>query len=282
MNYYIRLGCLMSFVLWAIAGHSQTASLFSGGAHGESLAHTSTTFQGISGIYGNIAGLAYIDGYAGDASYNGRYNLKELATVSLAGAYGTRLGTFGILASRYGFESYSESKVGLAYARKIGRGLYLGGMLDLLQYSSEGHGTTNKITFEGSLYSELTDRIHMGVSFFSPGTVKLTEIQSIPSRLSIGVKYMVSSKATLIADVTKIAERIAEVKLAVDYELTERVGLRMGSSVSLSTFHVGSYVSITENIRLTGAYSYSNHLGSTPSVSFTYGLPVSNHPTKDK
>jgi len=254
---------------------AQTASVYSGGAHGESLAHTNTTFQGLMGLYGNIAGIAFMEGLAADVSYDRRYNLSELSTGSVAVAYGGGFGSVGLLASKYGFDSYSETKLGVAYARKLGKGLSIGGMLDLLQYNVEGFGTTNKITFEASLYSELTDKVHLGAYFFSPGTVSLTEIQQIPSRVSLGVKYFVSPKAVLIADITKIAERTIEVKIATDYQLQDRFGLRLGANITQYSFHAGTYVNLTDDVRLTVAYSYSSNLGSTPSLSLTYRGVVS-------
>lgn len=267
---YVMLLVGLSLLI-ATRGIGQTGSTYAGGAHGESLAHTTSVFQGVAGLYGNIAGLAYVDGLTGDVSYDRRFNLQELSTASIGIAYGSDFGTVGLQASKYGFDSYSETKVGFGYGRKLGTGLSIGGMLDLLQYNVEGFGTTNKITFEASLYSELTDKVHMGVHIFSPGTVSLTEIQQLPSRISLGVKYFVSPKAVLIADLTKIAERALEFKLAADYQLQERFGVRLGANVTQYSFHAGAYLTLSEKLRLTGAYSYSTNLGSTPALSISYG-----------
>lgn len=251
---------------------AQTASFFAGGAHAESLAHTNTTFQGVTGLYGNIAGLAYVEGFAGDVSFDNRYSLIELSTASIGAAYGSSYGTFGMMASKYGFEAYSENKIGLAYAMKLGRGLSLGAMFDVFQYSVEGYGSATKMTFEASVYSELTDKVHLGASFFSPQTVSLTNVQDIPARLSFGVKYFVSPKATIYADVTKVDKQDAEFKFAVSYQLHKRLGLRLGSNVLQSAFYAGLYFPITDDLRITGAYSYHQKLGNTPSISLSYGL----------
>jgi len=212
----LRLIATLPFVLIACSISAQTASNFYGGAHGESLAHTNSTFTGIAGIYGNIAGLAYVEDMGVDVSYDSRYGLSELSTASVAAAFKAGGGTFGLLASRYGFDQYSENKIGFAYGRKLSKRISLGGMLDLLQYNAGNLGNTNKITFELGLYAELTDRIDLGVTIFSPGTVALSDVQTLPSRISMGVKYKVSTKTTLILDATKIAERALEGRLAVD------------------------------------------------------------------
>jgi len=260
--------CLL--VLAAGVASGQTASNFYGGAHGESLAHTNSTLTGVAGIYGNIAGLAYVQDVGVDVSYDSRFGLSELSTASVAAAYKVSGGTFGLLASKYGFDDYSENKVGFAYGRKLSKKLSLGGMLDLLQYNVGDLGTTNKITFELGMYAELTDDIHLGVTIFSPGTVSLTDVQTLPSRLSIGLRYMVSPKTTLILDATKIAERPLEGRLAIDYQLQESVGLRFGANVTQSTIHFGAFANITDDIRVLAAYSYNNQLGNTPSISLTY------------
>lgn len=259
----------------SLAANAQTASTFSGGAHGESLAHTGSVYQGVMSIYGNIAGIAYVEGTAMDVSYDGRFNLAELSTASVSAVYGGKFGSVGILASRFGFDSYSENKLGIAYARKLGSGFSIGGMLDILQYNADGFQGTNKITFEAGIYNEVSSRVHIGLHIFSPGTVRISQVQELPTRVSLGVKYFASKKAAVIVDLTKIAERDLEFKVAVDYALHSKVGLRAGSNFTQSTFHFGSYYSIGEDIRLAAAYSYNNVLGSTPSISLTYGGFVS-------
>ena len=164
----------------------------------------------------------------------------------------------------------------------MGKGLALGGMLDLQQFNTETNGTANKITFEVGLYSELTKKLHVGVHIYSPGTVSLTSIQNIPSRISLGVKYMVSKKAILSAEATKISERSIEVKMAVDYELQERLGLRFGSNITQSSIHAGIYIKASEKLRITGAYSYNINLGSTPSISLSYGGFLASNQTKSR
>lgn len=263
---------LILFFFLIVCGNAvgQIASIFSGGAHGESLAHTNSTFQGVLGLHGNIAGISFADGVAADASFDARYGLSELSTMSISGVYGTDMGTFGLMAMKYGFESYSENKIGIAYGRKLGKGLRIGGMLDVIQYQVDNYGMATKLTFEAGIYSELTDKVHLGAYFFSPSTVSLTNVQDIPSRLSFGVKYFVSPKATLIADLTKISKRDLDIKFAVDYALQERLGLRMGANITQGSFHAGTYIELTPDIRVTGGYSYHVNLGSTPSISLTY------------
>lgn len=257
---------------------SQVSTHYFGGAHSESLAHTTSVFQGLSGIYGNIAGLSYLNGLAADVSYDRRFNLEELSTVSLSAAYGTKNGTIALIAGKYGFDQYSEGKLGLAYARKLGNGFSVGGMLDLFQYNIEGQSTANRISFEVSLYSEVSDKIHVGVHIFSPGTVTLTDIQRLGSKVALGVKYMVSKKATIYTDIEKISELPVQFKLAVDYQVQEKFGLRIGNNFSQGVFHIGAYLDITNNVRGTMAYSYHQMLGSTPSLSISYGDVFGTYP----
>ena len=107
------------FIGMSVCSIGQSSFFSSGGAHTMSLADNGTMFEGISSIYTNPAGLVSIENFAFDVGYNRRYNLSELSTVSLGGAKNIGSGVIGVSVSRFGYSAYSESKIGLTYARKL-------------------------------------------------------------------------------------------------------------------------------------------------------------------
>ena len=53
------------------------------------------------------------------ATLRKKYGIKELSHGALALALPTNAGTFGLSYSYFGYSKYNESKIGLAYAKKL-------------------------------------------------------------------------------------------------------------------------------------------------------------------
>lgn len=249
---------------------SQSSTFFVGGAHATSLAHTGSVFEGISAIYGNPAGLMTIVDYAVDVSYDRRYSLSQLATVSVAGAKRVGEGAFGVSVSRFGYTAYSESKIGLTYARKLFSKLSIGGSFDYLNYNVANYGSTNRFTFELGIQSQINKRLMLGAYVFSPGSISLTDDQIIPSRYFMGLKYNASNKANLFVEISKTINRDPDFKFSVDYKIIESFSLRAGANITNSSIHFGPAYRFTNGLQILGAYSYDNRLGHTTAISLSY------------
>lgn len=248
----------------------QSSFFSAGGAHTMSLAENGTMFQGISSIYTNPAGLVSIDSFSTDVSYNQRYNLSELSTVSLGGAKNIGSGVIGVSVSRFGYSAYSESKIGLSYARKLFSNLSIGAGFDMLSYSIDQYGKTNKFTFELGVQSIISKKLSIGAYVFSPGVVALADDKEIPSRYSMGVKYKASSKADLYIDISKTINRDPEFKFAVDYKLVESFSFRMGGNVTNESIHFGPAYFGKNGISIYGGYTFDNRLGHSAGLSISY------------
>jgi len=248
----------------------QSSYFSSGGAHTMSLADNGTMFQGISSIYTNPAGLTSINNFALDVGYNRRYNLNELSTVSIGGAKKIGSSVFGLSVARFGYSAYSESKIGLSYARKLLSNLSIGAGFNMLNYSINQYGSTNAFTFELGLQSKLNDEISIGAYVFSPGVASLTEDNEVPSRYSMGMKYIASSKADIYIDISKTINRDPEFKFAVDYKLVETFSVRIGGNITQESLHFGPAYRMKNGVAIFGGYSFDNRLGHSAGVSLSY------------
>lgn len=265
---FLLAGLLFIGCSWSANG--QSSFFASGGAHTLSLAENGTMFQGISSIYTNPAGLATIKNYALDVGYNRRYNLNELSTVSLGGAKRIGAGVFGLSVSRYGYSAYSESKFGLTYARKLFSNLSIGAGFDMLNYRIDQFGSSNAFTFEVGIQSSINKKLSIGAYVFSPGAVSVTDDQEIPSRYSMGLKYIASAKAHIYVDISKTINRDPEFKFAVDYKMVESFSVRLGGNVTKESLHFGPAYSMKNGMSIFGGYSFDNRLGHSAGISISY------------
>ena len=255
---------------WCNEVMSQSSFFASGGGHVLSLTESGSMFQGISSIYTNPAGLSSIENYAFDVGYNQRYSLNELSTVSLAGAKNIGSGVLGVSVARYGYSAFSESKIGLLYSRKLFSNVSIGAGFNMLQYAIDQYGSTSKFTFEVGLQSALTKKLSIGAYVFSPSTIVLTEEQEIPSRFTMGLKYVMSSKADIYFDISKTINRDPEVRFAVDYKLIDSFAFRFGGNITKESIHFGPVFNMNNGLSIVGGYSFDNRLGHSAGLSLTY------------
>jgi hypothetical protein len=263
------------FAILIIIGNSflltgQSSFFSAGGAHTMALADNGTMFQGISAIYTNPAGLASVDSFSLDVGYSQRYNLSELSTVSLGGAKNIGSGVIGVSVSRFGYSAYSESKIGLSYARKLFTNLSIGAGFDMLSYSLDQYGKTNKFTIELGVQSKINKNLSIGAYVFSPGIVSLADDREVPSRYSMGLKYKASSKADIYLDISKTINRDPEFKFAVDYRLVKSFSFRIGGNVTKESIHFGPAYFGENGISIFGGYTFDNRLGHSAGLSISY------------
>jgi hypothetical protein len=267
-RFKILLCCLGLLFINDSIGQSSIFSI--GGAHTLSMGSAGTMFTGIESIYTNPAGLTELEQYGFDVSYDRRYNLNELATVSLAGAKKLGKNAIGVSVSRFGYTAYSESRAGLSYARKLFDKVSIGGSFHYLGYNIKNYGNASRFTFDIGLQSEINDKLSIGAYIFNPASISITDEQDVPSRMGIGLRYTASAKARIYLDVSKTINRNPEFKFAVDYQLVEAFSLRGGANITQSSLHFGPAYQFKNGLSIIGGYSYDNRLGHSTGLSISY------------
>ncbi len=269
-RFKILLCCLCLLFIFMDDTRGQSSNFTPGGAHVLSMGSAGAMFTGIESIYTNPAGLTDLEKFGFDVSYDRRFNLNELATVSLAGAKKIGRNAIGVSVSRFGYSAYSENRAGLTYARKLFDKVSIGGSFHYLGYNIENYGSANRFTFDIGLQSEINENLSIGAYIFNPASISLTEEQDVPSRMSIGLRYTVSSKAKVYMDVSKTINRSPEFKFAVDYQVVEAFSLRGGANISQSSFHFGPAYHMKNGLSIIGGYSFDNRLGHSTGLSISY------------
>lgn len=225
----------------------------------------------IDALLNNQSGLSHLTGYGIIASAEQRFLIDELRTISLGLGYGNKeLGSFGLLISSFGISEYKEQKFGLAYGRKLLDKLRVGGQLDYLTTRIQGYGSSNSITFEMGLQSEVTKEFTLGFHIFSPGQVSQSPESQIPTRMNAGFSYHPSQKLKVVAEVEKIVDLDFSFRGGVNYVLADQLILRAGASTGETTFSFGLAYRLQESIFFEGAFSQHEILGTTPAGSIKY------------
>lgn len=242
-----------------------------GGAIIQGIGGAGVTLDNISSLYTNQAGSAFIEDWAIDVSVVRRFNLEELTTISMAAAKKVKIGTLGLTVAQYGFESYSEQKIGLSYARLLTSYLSISGQFNILGFKIEDFDNSYKYTVEMGIYTRLSPKVHLAAHIYNPTSIKLTDEENLDSRMKLGVKYLPSLKVRLFSEIEKIIDRDLQIKFGSSYQVIENLDISLGANLSLESFHFGFQYRIQNAFTIAAAFSLNNsYLGNTPSFSGQY------------
>jgi hypothetical protein len=259
---------LAAFSIYGI--YSQSGFNTAGGAHFLGYARAGVTIEGLESVYLNQAGMADIQNWAVDASYERRFNIEGLDFLSLAAAKRTSWGTWAVSVTNFGLSEYNEQKFGLAYARRLHQRLSIGGQFNYMRYNIENLGSRHIFSFEAGMILRLHKSLRIGTHIFSPGFVEVAEDTDLPTRFRTGISYHPSDKVFLLVEADKSLQRQTEFKIALGYAILQHMHIRMGINPTLSLYSLGFQITLKDRIKMSGAVGLQNALGHSPAISFQY------------
>ena len=242
------------------------------GGRSGGLAHSSVTLSDVWSGHHNQAGLTGLTSTTAGIFYENRYLLPELSLKAGIVAVPLKNGAFGLSFSYFGFALYNESKVGLAYAQKIGNKVSAAVQLDYLNTRiAEGYGSKGLFAGEAGIQAHLTNNLTIGVHIFNPTRTKLAEYNNerVPTIMRLGLDYKFSKKVFVSVETEKDAGHKAVFKAGLEYHVIEQLYLRTGISTNpgLNTFGFGLEL---KQFKIDFASSLHSVLGYSPQLSLTY------------
>lgn len=266
MNRLFILFMLMMVHSGLFAGNDNFAT----GARMGGMGFCGLTVGDIWGAQHNQANLAFVNRYSAGVYYENKFNLKETALKSFAGALPMgRAGSFGITATQFGYTQYTESKYGLAYARKLAEHFSMGLQLN---YNSirlgDIYGRRQNFTAEFGLRARLLEPLTLGAHVYNVSRTQLNEYANeyIPTILRIGLEYRFSKAVFMLAETETSINSKTNIKTGVEYNLKEKVYLRAGVNTNpfLASFGIGYQHQL---IHIDMAAAYHQVLGFSPNIS---------------
>ena len=260
------------FFFFPILLIGQNGSSYSNSARSIAMGNTGINFSDVNSLFTNQAGLATLDHTAFLVSAERKFALADLNNLSAGLALPTSSGTFGLSVNYFGFEQYNETKVGLAYGRKLMDKLSIGVQFDVLNTRIPEYGSKNLLTFEIGLQSELSKQLTLGFHLFNPVKLEIAEDEFLPSVIQAGITYTPSKKVLVNLELEKDIDYPFTVKLGIEYEMVDNFFLRLGANTEPTNFSFGLGYQLKNRLRLDFASIYHQELGFTPAISFGYDL----------
>jgi len=220
----------------------------------------------------NQSGLAEITQLSVGVSTKNSFGIKELSSHVAIFALPVSGGVFGLNVAYTGFELYNETKIGLAFGKKLSKSFNVGIQADYLGIYADGStNNKNSFTFEIGAQKRLMRDLTLGTHIFNPIAVKLNETEVIPTIFKLGLRYDANSKVSVFTETELENGENGILKAGLEYKIIEQLQLRTGFSTNpaKNTFGIGYTLN---NIKVDIAINRHQLLGYSPqfSVSSTF------------
>jgi len=217
----------------------------------------------------NQAGLAEITQLSVGVSTKNSFGIKELRTHVAIFALPVSGGVFGLNVAYTGFELYNETKIGLAFGKKLSKSFNVGIQADYLGIYADGStNNKNSFTFEIGAQKRLMRDLTLGTHIFNPIAVKLNETEVIPTIFKLGLRYDANSKVSVFTETELENGENGILKAGLEYKIIEQLQLRTGFSTNpaKNTFGIGYTLN---NIQVDIAINRHQLLGYSPQFSIS-------------
>ena len=198
-----------------------------------------------------------------------RFMLNENSVYGLAAAIATNKGNFGIQLNYAGFSGFNEHKLGLAYARSLGKLIDVGVQFNYYGYRIPQYGNASAVNVEMGVLLHFTNKLTGGIHVYNPVGGKLGKEQNekLASAYKFGLGYEASENFTVSAEIVKEEDRNMNVTGGVQYQfmkqLFARVGFISDTGIGFAGIGLG-----WRNYRLDVSGSYHPQLGFSPGLLF--------------
>lgn len=243
------------------------------GARAAAMANSGLCFRDIWSIYHNQAGLAYIESPSAGVFYENKFLVSDLAYAGFAGALPLGNGSIGVSYTNFGFASYHEGNIGLAYGMRLSKKLALGVQLNYhtLSIAAENYGKTGALTADVGFLLQVSERVSLAAHISNPTRTKLNDYndERIPTVLRIGAGYQISDDVFVTGDVEKDIDQDVTVRGGIEYKPADILYLRVGASDNpgLLAFGIGLEFNA---FKFDLSTTYHSYLGYSPQISLTY------------
>jgi len=270
MKYIIRpflLIVILPYIASAQVGYSDA------GAHANSMGNASVTFEDVYSVQNNQATLAFVENASAGISTQNFYLIEGglNAHYAVAALPTNKAGVFGLSANYAGDNTFNQTKIGLAYGRKLAENVGIGVQLDYVGTKTETVGTGAAFTFDIGLLYKPVKNLSIGAKVFNPIRAKtgMDYEEEIPSIINVGIAYMPSTKVTICIEGEQNIQDDIRFKAGAEYNIIEQLYLRGGYLSNPSMLTAGLGIKI-KSLNLDFSSQFHQQLGLIPGVGISY------------
>lgn len=228
---------------------------------------TGLNASGIDALWTNPAGLAKTpQSIEAGGTVEQRFGLSELNTATIGAARGFGNGGFGLQLGSFGFDSYRETRIGVAYGRKLTSKFSVGADFAGFATSTNGYASTFDVTFGIGMQLEIVPELSVGARIFSPFRTERLPDEYLPQLLALGISYRPSEKVILNAEVHQDTDHPLRFRAGAEYLPAEELSIRLGVATESSEISFGLGYRVIDGLELSAGAIWHEVLGVWPGV----------------
>ncbi|MBK8657423.1 MAG: hypothetical protein IPN22_00710 [Bacteroidetes bacterium] len=239
---------------------------FSAGSRAAALGNASTTLSDVFSTTNNQAGLGFVNQYAIGIYTDRKFVNANINNFNLAVVLPFKnIGTFGLCANYYGYKSYNETKIGLAYARQFGQKVSFGIQFDYMRTTILENGNRNFFTLEAGIQYKPWNVLTIAAHVYNPIPYKVEKVygERLPTILKFGLGYEPSKKVLLAVEYEQDIHYKPQFKAGVEYRPIKYLDIRAGVQTTPFSASLGVGVNV-KGVNIDVSSSYHPVLGFTP------------------
>jgi hypothetical protein len=200
-----------------------------------------------------------------------QFGLQELKTTAFAMAIPFSCASVGIQVVKFGFDFYSETEIGLAYAQRVDKNISCGLTVHYLRVDIDRYGHAGAFNFNGGFMTQVSDGVEIGFSVHNLTAATLAATgERMPQLVNLGIGWSPLENFQISAEMEKDVRFPASIKIGLEKVVLSSVSFRAGMANNPDTYSFG--IGIRCSILEFGYAGYSH-----PDLGWTHQIELSMH-----
>ena len=237
--------------------------------------HCSVALSGFWSVENNVAGMTGIEKLSLGADFQNGYLSSRLGTAGLAVVYPAPFGKLGLSFRYFGYALFHQMKIGIAYARSLGKKIQAGVQLSYLQTGyGDIYGSHSYFTFGVGLQSAVTKNLTLGIYVYNPFATKVVDeaTNTVPSIFRLGLAYFLSKDLLVTVEAEKNTFWHPVVwRGGMEYRFKKTFFFRAGIATSGDIFSFG-FGWHQRKLQIDVASTMHQSLGFSPQISLNFSF----------
>jgi hypothetical protein len=270
----LQLSSLIIMLFSSICFGQRSVQSFMG-ARSMALGSMSISLDGADALIHNFANIIENDkvGTGLIAGSEIKFGLEELTT-SMLGLYSSvdKFGYVGIKANNYGFEAYRETKLSLAYARRLDHKMNISVNFDWNNIRLGEYGQNSFFSMGIGLSGLVSEGLYYNIYYHNFENSAISHTTDSESFLAFGLRHKVAKYLKLFLECEKQSRERLNIKLGIEYMPVPNLLFRMGTNTEPGAFSAGFSYTINNKMILDAAGQFDLRLGTLYSATLKYEL----------
>lgn len=272
-------GCFATFtsmigrcMILLLISYESLAQTYTGPRY-QAMGNTGTALQGIYSLTANPAGLIGLEHLTAGLGYQYHFWATDITTQTALLGVPTRLGVFGLSASRYGLkDAYDDVKIGFSFAKAFGPQFSIGLSGYYHQLFIPNYWNQTSLSVDVGVQYRFANAAMIGLHYANVGGANYgAEIAGIlPAYVRAGVSYPLDL-VIVVAEGVYTFEQSLGGRFGVEYTIGDLFSLRGGISINpMQQF--GGFGVYWRRFTLDVAATFHPRLGTSPQIGICYAF----------